>query len=75
VGICPRNDKNGIYPGMRYELFIWDDEWISQGVKVATDDKIGFDNVPANAVMWLRNHDEGKEERIFTMKEGRQVWW
>ena len=36
VGICPRNDKNGVYPGMNYELFYWDNAWISLGVKVAT---------------------------------------
>ena len=75
VGICPRNDKNGIYKGMNYELFYWDDAWISLGEKVATGDSITFDNIPENAVLWLRNLDEGKEERIFTMKDGKQVWW
>ena len=75
VGICPRNDKNGIYPGMTYELFMWDNEWKSMGVKVAKANTIDFDNIPDNAVLWLRNLDEGKEERIFTMKNGEQLWW
>jgi hypothetical protein len=75
VGICPRNDKNGIYEGMEYELFYWDDDWISLGKKVATTDKIRFDEIPENAVLWLRNLDEAEEERIFTLKDGKQVWW
>jgi len=75
VGICPRNDKNGIYAGMHYELFYWDDNWESLGVKMATGDSISFDGIPENAVLWLRNLDEGKEERIFTLEEGEQIWW
>lgn len=75
LGICPRNDKNGIYPGMKYELFLWDDTWKSQGIKTAAENKISFENIPENALLWLRNLDEGKEERIFTMKNGEQVWW
>ena len=75
VGICPRNDKNGIYPGMNYELFYWDDAWKSLGKKVATGQTISFDRIPENSVLWLRNLDEGREERIFTMKDGKQIWW
>ena len=75
VGICPRNDKNGIYPGMHYELFYWDDSWKSLGEKVATSDTISYDGIPENAVLWLRNLDEGREERIFTIKDGNQIWW
>ena len=75
VSICPRNDKNGIYPGMRYELFYWDDEWKSLGMKTAKSDTVQFNGIPANAVLWLRNLDEGKEERIFTLKNGKQIWW
>lgn len=74
VGICPRNDKNGIYAGMHYELFYWDNDWNSLGVEVATGDSIIFDGVPENAVFWLRNLDEGNEEWIFTMKDGKQFW-
>ena len=74
VGICPRNDKNGIYAGMHYELFYWDHAWKSLGTNQATSDSIIFENVPANAVMWLKNRDEGNEEWIFTMKDGKQEW-
>jgi hypothetical protein len=75
VGVCPRNDKNGVYPGMRYELLYWDDEWKSLGKQVAISDSIRYEEIPRNSVLWLRNLDEGKEERIFTMKDSKQVWW
>ena len=75
VGICPRNDKNGIYAGMKYELLYWDKSWISLGVQVATDHFVEFDGVPENAVFWLKNLDEGKEERIFVLENGEQIWW
>ena len=60
---------------MNYELFYWDDAWISLGNKKATDNSISFEDVPANAILWLRNLDEGIEERIFTMMEDKQLWW
>lgn len=28
----------------------------------------------SNAILWLRNHSEGNEERIFTYENGMQVW-
>lgn len=34
-----------------------------------------LDNVPTNALLLLRNHTKGKEERIFTYENGEQVWW
>jgi len=75
ISICPRNDMNGVYPEMRYELFYWDFEWISLGEKTAKDFSITYDGIPENAILWLRNLDEGKEERIFTLVDGEQVWW
>jgi len=75
IGICPRNDKNGVYPGMNYELFYWDYAWISLGEKQATSHSISYDGIPENALLWLRNLDEGKEERIFILNEGKQIWY
>jgi hypothetical protein len=34
-----------------------------------------YHNAPSNALFWLRNHSGGKEERIFTYENGKQVWW
>lgn len=72
-----RNDDNGIRKGCDYELFYADkDCWKSVGRKKAEqDDVIIFEQVPTNAVYWLRNHTKGHEERIFTYANGLIVWW
>ena len=76
ITYLPRNDANGIYPGNEYELFYFDlNGWQSLGSKIATGYSIEFENVPSNAVYWLRTHTTGKEERIFTIQNGEQRFW
>lgn len=72
----PRTDDNYIHPGDSYELFYHDgaDGWKSLGRREATESRLEY-AVPRNAVLWLRNHTRGKEERPFTLKEGKQMWW
>ncbi|MBT1689837.1 transglutaminase-like domain-containing protein [Dawidia soli] len=70
------NDGNNIVPGDDYELFYFKDKgWRSAGRQVATDYALIFDRVPSGGLYLLRNYTEGKEERIFTYKNGQQVWW
>ena len=75
--ICmPSSDGNGIIPDNRYELFYCDlNGWQSLGDKIAEDCWLEYDNVPANALLWLRNHTAGIEERIFTAKNGSVRFW
>lgn len=70
----PRNDDNFIRIGDVYELFYHGGSkgWISLGQKMATDMYLEYDNVPANALLHLRNRTRGEEEHIFYMKEGKQ---
>lgn len=76
VKYITRNDKNGVYPGHVYELLYFDrGEWVSLGRKVATADYIEYDNVPSGALYWLRNRTEGKEERPFTVVNGKIRFW
>lgn len=75
ISICPRTDDNDISPGDIYELFYWDNRWISLGLKEADDYQISFDNVPKGALLWLRNRTKGIEERPFTYENGNQIWW
>ena len=77
VRICPRSDTNFILEGDTYELFYWDkNSWQSAGIQIAPQyNFIRFSNVPSDAVFLLRNHTRGKEERIFTYEDGKQVWW
>ncbi len=74
-GFCPRNDDNDISPGDIYELFYWDWEWKSLGTKKADTYELVYENVPENALLWLRNRSRGKEERPFTYENNRQIWW
>lgn len=72
---CPRTDDNDIALGNMYELFYWDKQWISLGRQVAEENMLTYDNVPQNALLWLRNLTKGHEERPFTYENGKQIWW
>lgn len=75
--IClPRSDGNGVYPGNTYELYYFDlDGWKSLGTKKANSFHLEYDNVPSNALYWLRNWTTGIEERIFTYNNNLQLFW
>jgi hypothetical protein len=75
IRFMARNDLNGVQIGNVYELFYWQDSWKSLGKKTATTTFLVYENVPKNAVLWLRNWTEGTEERIFTYENSKQVWW
>jgi len=75
IVFCPRTDKNNIWAGLSYELFYWSDEWKSIGIKTADSYSLIFNSPISNALFLLRCLDEGKEERIFTYEQGKQVWW
>lgn len=72
----PRNDDNAIVAGDSYELMMWDKTgWKSLINCIANSDKLIFKNVPSGGLYLLHNHTKGKEERIFTYENGKQVWW
>jgi hypothetical protein len=73
----PRNDDNCIDNNQQYELFYWDNKWISLGKQTGSNEtyRLVYNNVPTNALLLLRNLTKGKEERIFTYEKGEQVWW
>ncbi|MBD0833716.1 hypothetical protein [Aestuariibaculum sediminum] len=73
--LCPRTDKNSIYPKMDYELLYWDNRWVSTGIRNTNQGYLKYDDLPSNTLYWLRNYTEGKEERIFTYEDGKQIWW
>jgi hypothetical protein len=68
-----RNSFNVVEPGDDYELFYWDNQWKSLGIKTAKENFIEF-NVPKQTVLWLRNLTKGKEESLFIMDKGKQKW-
>ncbi len=75
IRFIARNDMNAIQKGNEYELFYWDNRWISLGRQIAKDYDLVYSNAPTNALFWLKNHTEGIEERIFTYENKEQVWW
>lgn len=71
IKIITRTDDNGIRPGSTYEFAYWDiDGEHKIGQKVAESDYIEFESVPAGALYWLKDLDEGIEERIFSIEDG-----
>lgn len=75
IEYAPRTDNNGIVPGDTYELFYWDNQWISAGKQTASCKQLTYSQIPSGTLYWLRNLTQGKEERIFTYENGHQIWW
>lgn len=71
----PEDESNNIFPGQNYELLYWHEGWVSLGTQIAKSNYLIFDNAPSNALFWIRNHTEGKQERIFTYENEKQIWW
>jgi hypothetical protein len=61
--------------GREYELYYWDDEWLSVGTGTATDQTLLIEDVPAGVLYWLIAVDGDRSERIFTIESGNQIWW
>ena len=77
VRFLPRNDDNFIREGETYQLFFWNGmEWeLIKTLKGNRDGVLHVENVPKNALLLLHNRTKGREERIFTYEDDRQVWW
>lgn len=76
VRCVPRSDDNGIHFGDTYELMYWgENKWVSLGIKKADERCLFYNSVPTNALLLLENHTRGREERIFTYEDEKQIWW
>ena len=75
IEFAPRNDDNAVSPGDRYELYYWDNRWVKAGERQAEDYSLTFTDIPAHALLWLRDVTKGREERPFTYEDGKQIWW
>jgi len=52
------------------------DGWQLLGKSVAGDKPLVFEGIPVGCLYWLVAEDsDQEEERIFTLEDGRQVWW
>ena len=76
VRYLPRTDYNGIIPGHLYQLLYFDGNgWEEIDMVEAVEQEITFHHVPSNALYWLRNLTEGKEERIFTYQDNKMIFY
>ncbi|AUP78502.1 hypothetical protein [Flavivirga eckloniae] len=75
ISFCPRSDKNDVWPGLNYELFYWENGWESLGIKEAINYQLEYKSPISGGLYLLKCLDEGKEERIFTYENGKQIWW
>ncbi|MCD7901791.1 MAG: transglutaminase-like domain-containing protein [Bacteroides sp.] len=71
-----RGDGNNIETDNEYELFFWSKGCFqSLGKRKTHDVFLSYKDCPTNALFLLRCLTKGKEERIFTYREGKQEWW
>lgn len=71
----PRNRDNFIRVGDSYELFYATaGGWASLGRQTAVSDSLVYE-VPCGALLYLRDHTRGSDDRIFEMVDGRQKLW
>lgn len=77
IRFLPRNDDNFIREDENYQLFYWDgNRWaLIKEMKGNQEGILYFDDVPDNALLLLHNASKGKEERIFTYENKKQIWW
>ncbi|MCQ2058511.1 MAG: hypothetical protein MJY71_01610 [Bacteroidaceae bacterium] len=78
VRVIPRSDDNDVCVGNEYELFYMDahSNWSSLGKKNAVANYVTYNNVPQNALLWLKNNTRGINERPFIMDQnGKITWW
>lgn len=75
IRFMARTDYNIIVAGNLYEVFYWNNQWVSLGQKTATSHVLTYENVPSNALYFIKNHTAGTEERIFTYENGKLLIW
>ncbi len=65
--------------GFSYQLFYWDNDWKIIGTQVIQDPKkpLTFTQVPVQHLYWLVKSEaiSSHEERIFTIEDGKQIFW
>ena len=76
VRIVPRSDDNDIHPGDEYELKYWNNsKWVSLGKQKAKSNMLHYENVPKNALLWVKDYTQGWDERPFLYNNGEPIWW
>ena len=76
ITYMPRNDGNCVEVGDIYQLLVYDKgRWNTLAWIRAKDTRLVLKNIPSGGLYLLRDRTKGKEERIFTYENNKQVWW
>jgi len=76
IRYAPKSDTNFIIPNDIYALYHWyNNQWLEIAKKVGSGEFLEIKGVPANGLYILKDLSRGKEERIFTYENGKQLWW
>ncbi len=76
IRYMPRNDGNCVEVGDFYHLLMYDrGKWVCLAMMSAKTTKLVIENIPSGGLYLLKDVSKGKEERIFTYENGKQVWW
>ncbi len=57
-----------------YELFYWKGGWKSLGTRKPVNEKVAYDAVPADSLLWLIDKGGHREERPFLVIDGQVVY-
>lgn len=63
----------GIKVGEDYELYYWNDQWVSVDKVVGENDRIAFNNVPTGTIYWIDTPHSA--EQVFSHENGIIEWW
>jgi hypothetical protein len=66
--------KSNLTPGKTYALYYWDKGWVLSDSAIAGEKPLIINSTP-NALYWLVETGSNHEERIFTIRGGKQIWW
>ena len=77
ASVSPRGDDNDICFGNEYELFYFDGEkWNTVGYNLAQDNRLNYNDIPINTLLWLHDNTRGTNERPFILRETGDIeWW
>lgn len=71
-----RGDGNTIEPGDIYQISCWrNNRWEPLATMQAEHPWLEFRNMPCGLPFILQDKTRGKDMRIFTYEDGKQVWW
>lgn len=76
ISFIKRGDSNDICPGQTYELYFWDNrQWVLHDSKVADDVRITFQNVPSDALYYIKCPTYGRQNRTFMCTNDKIIWY